>query len=72
MSIFRGGGSIKVDTSINRAEEEEALEDQRRRNEEVNMRGLSEQDTLNPCYYYSSETNYKTLSTIYWTMRIAR
>ena len=34
-TIFQGGGSIKLDNSIQRLEEEEELEDQRRRNAEV-------------------------------------
>ncbi|XP_055849462.1 synaptonemal complex protein 1 [Episyrphus balteatus] len=36
LSIFQGGGSIHLDNSINRAEEEEDLEDKKRRDEELN------------------------------------
>lgn len=36
ISIFQGAESIKINTSFDRLEEEEAAEDQRRRNEEVN------------------------------------
>lgn len=35
MSIFQGTESIQVNTSVDRAAEEEALADQRRREEEV-------------------------------------
>lgn len=35
VSLFQGAESIKVNSSLERQEEEEALEDQRRRNEEV-------------------------------------
>lgn len=34
-TIFQGGESLKIDTSLSRLEEEEALEDQKRRNEEL-------------------------------------
>lgn len=36
LSIFQGGGSIHLDNSLNRAEEEEDLEDKKRREEELN------------------------------------
>lgn len=35
VSLFQGAESIQVNNSLERQEEEEALEDQRRRNEEV-------------------------------------
>uniref|UniRef100_A0A1A9WJK2 Uncharacterized protein n=1 Tax=Glossina brevipalpis TaxID=37001 RepID=A0A1A9WJK2_9MUSC len=35
LSIFQGGGTIQVNTSLERAAEEEALEDQKRRHEEL-------------------------------------
>lgn len=35
VSLFQGAESIKVNTSLERQEEEEALADQRRRHEEV-------------------------------------
>ncbi|XP_055373190.1 repetitive organellar protein [Condylostylus longicornis] len=35
LSIFQGGGSIQINTSANQLEEQEALEDQKRRNEEL-------------------------------------
>lgn len=37
MSLFNGAGSIHLNTSAQRLEEEEAIEDQKRRNEEVNF-----------------------------------
>lgn len=37
ISIFQGAESIKINTSFDRLEEEEAAEDQRRRNEEVSI-----------------------------------
>lgn len=35
LSLFQGAESIKLNSSLERQEEEDALEDQRRRNEEV-------------------------------------
>ena len=35
LSLFQGGESLKINSSLQRIEEEEAIEDQKRRNEEV-------------------------------------
>lgn len=43
ISIFQGADSIKINTSFDRLEEEEAIEDQRRRNQEVNKSLLAKQ-----------------------------
>lgn len=65
LSIFQGAESIRLDTSAQRLEEEEALEDQKRRNEELQNQlenefgdiSIDADDTVDSSQYRSHATN---------------
>ena len=60
-SIFQGAPSIHVDNNQQRIEEEEALQDQRRRHAEVrNYENLKSSKIIHNGFFFSFIMNFKT------------
>lgn len=61
ISIFQGAESIKINTSFDRLEEEEAAEDQRRRNEEVSIEFYLHKEKYSRNLFFIFEFNFYLL-----------